>query len=141
MESSGQRGENRTSHRALVQSGFSSKWERKNLAHAQGSVGHFCGKNRLSQVYLLPKEEGSERCLVKVFRLSGANHGNLSQDLPRTSKYRPEVPSILHSQGRANIYYKAQGEAKGRPHVAQTWDWANCEPKSLKVSFFDTDIG
>lgn len=44
--------------------------------------------------------------------------------------------SLTPSLGRVNIYYKAQAGAKGRPHVAQTQVWTNCEPKNLKVSFF-----
>lgn len=79
MESSGQRGENCTSQRALVQSGFSSKWERKNLAHAQGSVGHLCGKNRSSQVYFTTQRGGQRKNSDENLR---AKHSRPWESLP-----------------------------------------------------------
>lgn len=43
--------------------------------------GTSVGRTDRPKSILLPKEEGSERILMKIFGLSIADHGNLSQDL------------------------------------------------------------
>lgn len=140
MESSGQRGENRTSQRALLQSGFSSKWERKNLkAHARGSMGALLWEGQIVPSLFTTQRAGQRKRSGESLL---AKHSQPWKSLPRsaqTPKYRPEVPSLPHWEESTSTTKPKRGQREDHMWL-RLRSGLTVNPRILRFLFFESDM-